>query len=221
MVFNRHRSARRICGGNLTFRSNCAPQVYQTRLRSKIDLIGCLRGSYGIMLSPSEFYLNSFPCRCGSKESWNLPIYCIGVSSTFWLCVVSKLLPAKKKRQKPMYSCVKFISDVKLNVDKSSYKHVRFWSNLRGSPGQLFLAVLSKWAYIIELTESFGCWLYILWLARIDASNRKVQFTKSDGYVLVLGLQIFENFLARSRFGGVRGTQQIVAKSSLLRKARL
>jgi len=170
MVFNRQKR-RKDLWGNLSFRSNCAPQVYQTRLRSKIDLIGSVRGSYGIMLFSSEFSVNYFPCRCGSKESWNLLIYCIGVSSTFWLCVVSKRLPAKKKRQEPMYSCVKFISEVKLIVDKSSYKHVRFWSNLRGSPGQI--------------CESFGRCLflsqYILWLARIDASNWKVQFTKSNG----------------------------------------
>ena len=74
----------------------------------------------------SDFYVNYLPCRCGSKESWNLPMYCIGVSSTFRLCVVSKRLPAKKKRQKPMYSCVKFISEVKLILEKSSYKRVRF-----------------------------------------------------------------------------------------------
>lgn len=135
--------ARRICGRNLSLRCNRAPQVYQTRRRSNVDLMGSVRGSYVIILSSRELYVNSFPCRCGSKESWNLPIYCIGVSSTFWLCVVSKRLPAKKKRQKPMYSCVKFISEVKLIVDKSSYKHVRFWSNLRGGPGQLCNAVLS------------------------------------------------------------------------------
>lgn len=141
--------ARRICGRNLSLRSNRAPQVYQTRRSSNVDLMRSVRGSYVIILSSRELFVNSFPCRCGSKESWNLPIFCIGVSSTFWLCVVSKRLPAKKKRQKPIYSCVKFISEVKLIVDKLSYKHVRFWSNLRGRPGQLCNDVLSKWAFII------------------------------------------------------------------------